>query len=111
MPRKGGVPENLKPFKKGNDERRNMKGAPVKIPTLEILLAEVLGEEREGTVAAKAILSALRNKALKGDTRAAELLLDRAYGKAKQTIDQNTNLQALTINLINPEDINKLNNL
>ena len=111
MPRKGGVPENLKPFKKGNDERRNMKGAPVKIPTLEILLAEVLGEEREGVVAAKAILSALRNKALKGDTRAAELLLDRAYGKAKQTIDQNTNLQALTINLINPEDINKLNNL
>ena len=111
MPRKGGVPENLKPFKKGNDERRNMKGAPVKIPTLEILLAEVLGEERKGVVAAKAILSALRNKALKGDTRAAELLLDRAYGKAKQTIDQNTNLQALTINLINPEDINKLNNL
>lgn len=111
MPRKGGVPENLKPFKKGHDERRNMKGAPVKIPSLDQLLAEVLGEEKEGIEAAKAILMALRAKAVKGDTKAAEILLDRAYGKAKQTIDQNTNLQAFTINLINPEDINKVNNL
>jgi hypothetical protein len=99
MPRKGGVPENLKPFKKGHDERRNMKGAPSKIPSLDQLLAEVLGEEKEGI------------EAVKGDTKAAEILLDRAYGKAKQTIDQNTNLQAFTINLINPEDINKVNNL
>jgi len=111
MPRKGGVPENLKPFKKGHDERRNMKGAPIKIPSLDQLLAEVLGEEKEGIEAAKAILMALRAKAVKGDTKAAEILLDRAYGKAKQTIDQNTNLQAFTINLINPEDINKVNNL
>lgn len=111
MPRKGGVPENLKPFKKGHDKRRNIKGAPVKIPSLEILLAEVLGEDKDGIEAAKGILLALRSKALRGDTRAAELLLDRAYGKAKQTIEQNTNLQALNINLINPEDINKLNNL
>lgn len=111
MPRKGGVPENLKPFKKGHDERRNMKGAPVKIPSIEKLLADVLGEEKNGIEAAKAILLALRRKAFNGDTKAAEILLDRAYGKAKQTIDQNTNLQAFTINLINPEDINKVNNL
>jgi hypothetical protein len=111
MPRKGGVPENLKPFKKGHDERRNMKGAPAKIPSLDQLLADVLGEEKNGIEAAKAILLALRRKAFNGDTKAAEILLDRAYGKAKQTIDQNTNLQAFTINLINPEDINKVNNL
>ena len=111
MPRKGGVPENLKPFKKGHDERRNMKGAPIKIPSLDQLLAEVLGEEKEGIEAAKAILMALRAKAVKGDTKAAEILLDRAYGKAKQTIDQNTNLQAFTINLINPEDIKKVTDL
>jgi len=37
--------------------------------------------------AAEAILKALRLKAAKGDVRAAEVLLDRAYGKAKQQMD------------------------
>jgi len=46
-----------------------------------------LGEEKDGIEAAKAILMALRAKATKGDVRAAEVLLDRAYGKAKQVID------------------------
>jgi hypothetical protein len=32
---------------------------------------------------------ALRAKAAKGDVRAAEVLLDRAYGKSKQTVDLN----------------------
>ena len=32
-------------------------------------------------------IKSLFAKALKGDVRAAELLLDRAYGKAKQTIE------------------------
>jgi len=54
------------------------------ISELEKLLAEVLGEEKDGIEAAKAILMALRLKATKGDVRAAEVLLDRAYGKAKQ---------------------------
>jgi hypothetical protein len=34
-------------------------------------------------------LKALRAKATKGDVRAAEVLLDRAYGKAKQITDTN----------------------
>jgi hypothetical protein len=46
-----------------------------------------LGEEKDGKTAAEAILMALRAKAAKGDVRAAEVLLDRAYGKAKQFID------------------------
>ena len=33
---------------------------------------------------------ALRAKATKGDVRAAEVLLDRAYGKAKQSLDHTT---------------------
>ena len=77
--------ENLKPFKKGKDPRRNLKGAPPKLPHLEALLADVLGEEKDGVEAAKVILMALRAKATKGDVRAAEVLLDRAYGKAKQS--------------------------
>ena len=81
---------NLKPFEKG--QSGNPNGRPKKLPELDKLLADVLGEDKEGITAAEAILKALRAKAAKGDIRAAEVLLDRAYGKAKQTIDNNTNL-------------------
>jgi hypothetical protein len=86
MPFKKGVtPQGAKPFEKG--KTGNPLGRPKKIPELEVLLAEVLGEEKDGKTAAEAILMALRAKAAKGDVRAAEVLLDRAYGKAKQFID------------------------
>lgn len=90
MPRKGGVPENLKHFKKGDDPRRNIAGAPKKLPELTELIAKVLGEEKDGRTAAEAILQALRAKAARGDVRAAEVLMDRAYGKAKQEIKVDT---------------------
>jgi Family of unknown function (DUF5681) len=71
-------------FKKGRSG--NPKGRPPKLPKLDELLAEVLGDEKDDITAAKGILMALRKKAIAGDVRAAEILLDRAYGKAKQTI-------------------------
>ena len=79
--------ENLKPFPKGVSG--NPKGRPKKLPDLDELLGEVLDEEKDGIKAARAILMALRGKATKGDVRAAEVLLDRAYGKARQTTDIN----------------------
>jgi orotate phosphoribosyltransferase len=60
-------------------------GRKRELPELSKLLAEVLGEEKDGITAGEAILKALRAKATKGDVRAAEVLLDRAYGKPKQT--------------------------
>jgi hypothetical protein len=45
---------------------------------------------------------ALRNKAIKGDVRAAELLLDRAYGKVKD-IDTRPNDLVITISGPTPE--------
>jgi hypothetical protein len=51
-----------------------------------------LGEDKDGIEAAKAILMAMRSKAIKGDVRAAELLLDRAYGKAKQYVEMQNNV-------------------
>lgn len=77
--------KNLKPFKKG--QTGNPNGRPKKLPALDVLMAEVLGEEKDGKTAAQAILAALRAKATKGDVRAAEVLMDRAWGKVKQPVD------------------------
>ena len=80
-------PENIEPHKFKKGQTGNPKGRPKKLPELDELLANVLGEEKDGVTAAEAILKALRMKAAKGDVRAAEVLLDRGYGKAKQYID------------------------
>ena len=76
-------PHDGKKMKKG--ETLNPNGRPRKLPELHVLLADVLGEEKDGISAAEAILKSIRAKAAKGDVRAAELLLDRASGKPKQT--------------------------
>jgi hypothetical protein len=65
----------------------NPKGRPKKLPEIDKLLADVLGEEKDGVTAADAILRKLRAMAAQGNIRAAEILLDRAYGKAKQSTD------------------------
>ncbi|MBA2248889.1 MAG: hypothetical protein H0W12_01710 [Chitinophagaceae bacterium] len=75
---------NLRPAKSG--EVRNRNGAPKKLPDLKILIATELTKEVDGKTNAERILAALQKKAEKGDVRAAELLLDRAYGKAHQHI-------------------------
>jgi alkylation response protein AidB-like acyl-CoA dehydrogenase len=82
MPR----PENVLPhrFKKG--QSGNPKGRP-KLPDISEALAKVLAEEKDGVTALEATLRALRAKATKGDVRAAEALLDRAFGKAVQRTD------------------------
>lgn len=78
-------PENIIPHKFKKGQSGNPNGRPRKLPALDKLMADVLGEEKDGITAGEAILKALRAKATKGDVRAAELLLDRAYGKPKQT--------------------------
>ena len=80
-----GSQKGLKPFKKG--QSGNPKGRPKKIPAIDALLADVLGKERGGKTEAEAILTALAMRARSGDVRAAEVLLDRAYGKPKQSIE------------------------
>jgi hypothetical protein len=70
-----------------NPERINRKGRPKELPDLKELLIEVLTEENKNISGAKAILIGLRNKAIQGDSRAAEILLDRGYGRIVQHID------------------------
>ena len=72
-------------------ERINRKGQP-KLPDLKELLAKVLGNTEQGKSGAEAILKAMEARAKRGDVRAAELLLDRAYGKPKQDIEMSANM-------------------
>ena len=95
--------EKMRPGRNGGSLKSgNTKspGRPKEIPELRELLANVLGDEKDGKSAAEAILMALRNKAVKGDVRAAELLLDRAYGKASQPIETPS---TLTVRISGPE--------
>ncbi len=84
--KKGETPKGAKPFKKG--QSGNPNGRPCKLPDLDVLMAEVLSDEEEGKTAALRILNELRREALKGKgttkLRAAEMLLDRGYGRPKQ---------------------------
>jgi hypothetical protein len=80
--KKGETPKGAKPFKKG--QSGNPNGQPRKLPALDKLLANVLGEEKDGVTQAEEILKALQKQAKSGNVRAAEVLLERAYGKSKQ---------------------------
>lgn len=69
-----------------NPERINKKGRP-KLPDIKEALEKILNEEKDGVSSLEAVLKALRMKAVKGDIRAIQELLDRYYGKPKQTIE------------------------
>lgn len=77
-------------------ETMNPNGRPKKLPELDKLLADVLGVDGNE---ARAILVAVLKKAKKGDVRAAELLLDRGWGKAQQamSLEVTVPVKSLTI--------------
>ncbi|MCB0541923.1 MAG: hypothetical protein KDC70_00310 [Saprospiraceae bacterium] len=86
--------KNLKPFKEGHDERRNLKGRTPGIPNTATRLQRFLdairiaenpltGKPEKMTVAEEMDLMQVA-KALKGDTVAWDKLLDRLEGKATQ---------------------------
>lgn len=72
-------------FKKG--QSGNPKGRPKKLPKLDDMIAEVLGDETRGVTAAMAILKKMKTMAKKGNLKAAEMLFDRGYGKPKQKVE------------------------
>jgi hypothetical protein len=72
-------------WKKG--ESGNPAGRPKKIPELNKLLADVLGQEKNGQTAAEKIIDKLRQEAEKGNIRAAELLLKYTYGAPVQRLE------------------------
>ena len=88
---------NLKPFKKG--QSGNPKGRP-KLPDIKAAMAKVLAEEKDGMDALEAVLKALRTRAIKGDVRAAQELLDRGYGRSKQSIDHTTDGEKISVKIV-----------
>lgn len=89
MARKGGAPQNLTPFVKGFDPRRNLKGAPPILPELKEALFAILSQEEDGKTKLEKVLEMLYKQAVKGDVRAIQEVLDRFYGKIRQEHDIN----------------------
>lgn len=61
-------------------------GRPKKIPELTKLIDNVLGEDG-GKSKMEEVVKALLNEAKKGNTQAAKVLLEYAYGKPKATVE------------------------
>lgn len=80
-------PENIIPHKFKKGQSGNPNGRP-KLPDLKEAMAKILGEEKDGKIALEAILAGLRAKAVRGDARAAELLLKYTYSQPTQKIEQ-----------------------
>lgn len=87
--------DNLTPFKPG--QSGNPHGRPKKLPKIDDLLQDILGSQEDKDSEAHAILLSLVQQAKKGNVKAAEILLDRAYGKAKQSIDHTTGGKSFNI--------------
>jgi len=88
---------NLTPFKPG--QSGNPKGRP-KLPDLKQVMADILGEEKDGKSALEAIVAKLRQLAAQGNIKAAEVLLSRGYGLPKQHIDHTTAGESLNRQVI-----------
>ena len=100
--------DNLKPFKKGNDPRRNLEGRPKGSRSLTVVLREIIeadkgqlnGKEVDGAVL---LMATLYKKAIKdGDLASIREILDRLEGKPLQKTE-NTNDNHISIQLDEPE--------
>jgi hypothetical protein len=76
-------PHDGKKFKPG--ESGNPNGQPKKLPNLTEKLVEHLG-----ATGIDDLIKKLHALAMQGNVKAIEMLLDRGYGKAKETIDLST---------------------
>ena len=79
--------QNLKPFKKG--QSGNPNGRP-KLPDIKEALELLLSDVESGKTKLEMVINALYKRAIKGDVRAIQELLDRMYGKAQQKTDITT---------------------
>jgi hypothetical protein len=64
-------------------------GRKKELPELSQILADSLGEEKNGITDAQAILNAMIARAKKGDVKAADFVFGYGYGKPRQTTETN----------------------
>lgn len=89
--------EQLKPYEFKKGQSGNPNGRPRILPELKEVMERLLSENITDNKSGKeiqileAVLRTLQAKALKGDMRAIQELLDRFYGKPKQYTDVTTN--------------------
>lgn len=95
MPNNPNAKANLKPFPPGN--KANPNGRPKKLPELDTLITEILGSPEDKKSGAYAILEAMLKKAKRGDVKAADLLLNRAYGKVADKLDVKADVNEVVI--------------
>jgi hypothetical protein len=79
-------------------------GRKKELPELSQILADSLGEEKNGITDAQAILNAMIARAKKGDVKAADFVFGYGYGKPRQTTETNiTSTEPLVILLTEPK--------
>jgi hypothetical protein len=93
---------NLKPFQRGHDPRRNLKGRPKSLPPLDALLLDVLGEGDGRPM--KKIIQVITARALRGDLRCAEFLVERVYGKVKTLQEHSGSIDMMGLGL-SPDEL------
>ncbi len=100
---------NLKPFKKG--QSGNPNGRPKKIPALETILLENMTDEKNGYAYVDLIVKKLRDKAIAGDFKAIEYLLNRIYGKPKDNfknkIESKEEIEKSLIQIMNEDRLKR----
>jgi hypothetical protein len=85
--------EHIDKYKWKKGQSGNPKGRPKKIPDLHSSLAMIMSEEQNEKSALDAILLRLRAEALKGNLRAAELLLRYCYPNGIESTAQSVSYE------------------
>lgn len=94
---------NLKPYQFPKGVSGNPNGRPRKIPGIDEIMSKVLSEETDGITAAEQVFRAVLKQAIAGNLHAAEMLWNRAYGKPKEAIQQDNELQITIVR--EPDDL------
>jgi hypothetical protein len=114
------VLDNLKPFKKGEDERRHLEGRPKKFTTLlkehgytlsevndsiqaimsmdEKQIKDVLKND-EATMLEKTVAKAIIKSYEKGSLYSMDTLLSRVYGKPKESVEATVEAKVINVTL------------
>lgn len=105
---KGQIKPRWKPGESGNPA-----GRPKEPPALKATLATVLADKVNGQSTLETILRAMVARAVKGDVRAAQELLDRAFGKSKQSVDISAESKSfnLTFHVMSQETADEINRI